>query len=176
MIPNSGPAEPIAARSPRSKQENVNSILEFLHQLPKDLPRGRSDSEWTKLIKQRFSDLGRLNGCDICPEESSSQWLCDLVWYREENEAVVEVPLALESEWNPSWRSIRYDFEKLLAVKAGIKVMIFQDYEDNLPELWSKLEHGIGTFRRDEEAETYILAAFREVPHLFEIRVIPPTA
>jgi hypothetical protein len=95
------------------------------------------------------------------------------VWYRNEPPGHLrEIGLILESEWCKDEFQIRYDFEKLLIAKSPIKVMVFQDFEDNLPKLWSLLETGIRTFRTEPANEKYILAAFRNQDYSFEVKTI----
>jgi hypothetical protein len=81
------------------------------------------------------------------------------------------VALVLESEWSRDPWHIQEDFEKLLVAKAPIKVMVFQNYGNNLPDLWRLLKDGIRIFEKQASDETYILAAYKREEHEFEIQV-----
>jgi len=81
-------------------------------------------------IKKLLGDLGKRLGYKVCAstwdKKYNSEWLYDLVWYRENDEEyLVEVPLVVECEWGTNTKKhIKFDFEKLLLAKAGIKLMI----------------------------------------------------
>ena len=165
---------------PQSIQDQV---IERIKTLPQQLERGRRDGEWTIALKRRLGDLGKENGWQVSTAgfqgEFDGEWLFDLAWFRNTQvypHHILELGLVLESEWLRDHYEIKYDFEKLLVAKAPLKVMIFQDNgnEDDktLPELWAMLEAGIRSFQTGSEGEKYILAAFREFPHEFEIRVL----
>lgn len=153
----------------------VEEITHCLEAMPISLVRGRSDPEWTAEIKKGIGTIGLKHEYLVCasgfPEANTQEWLCDLVWFRNTPEGhLQEVALVLESEWNWLPDAIRYDFEKLLVAKAPIKVMVFQDYNGNLDELWSLLETSIRCYVSKDLDETYILAAFRETEHAFTIK------
>lgn len=45
-----------------------------------------------------------------------------------------KIPLACECEWNLDFKSIQYDFEKLLVLNADLKLMIFNSADKNKAE------------------------------------------
>ena len=50
--------------------------------------------------------------------------------------------------------------------------MVFQDYNDNLPELLALLETGIRTFKTEPANEKYILAGYQNGKGEFAIKTI----
>ncbi len=80
--------------------------------------------------------------------------------------------MVLESEWSRHWKDIRFDFEKLLQAKAGIKVMIFEEGVTDLEGIWQNLLSSIRAFGKPEECECYLLAGFCGEPRGFQVRII----
>jgi hypothetical protein len=97
-------------------------------------PMGRpddSDEAWTQSIRKRF--------IEICPEDCfalpgdaltrKGEYLVDYTWTEKDNGK--RVLMACESEWGSGrygkiyWPLVEHDFEKLLAIKAPFKVLIF---------------------------------------------------
>jgi hypothetical protein len=155
-------------------------IISAITGIPATMQPGRGDDEWTAAIKRSLITLGRARGYSICaagfPDECEKEWLFDLVWYRNEpQEHLREIGLVLESELSKAPFEIKYDFEKLLVAKSPIKVMVFQDNNDNLPKLWSLLETGIRNFQPFQPlptGERYILAAYENAKDAFSVRTI----
>jgi hypothetical protein len=50
--------------------------------------------------------------------------------------------------------------------------MIFEVFENNLPQLWEFFETAIRSFRPESGVETYILAAWSEVDEVFYFKTI----
>lgn len=152
----------------------LDAIIKLLAPLPAQL-RGQGDGRWTAAILETVRQLGKSFRYEVCPdnEDLSGEWLYDLVWYRNnEADQIVDIPLVLESEWSRHWGRIRYDFEKLVQAKAGLKVMVFQADGDELNELYGKLLASIQAFGRGASAERYLFAAFQESEYAFAFRVI----
>lgn len=155
----------------------AESVSNFLKNLPTELPRGRSDSEWTKRIKCGIGRIGLDGGllavASGFPTPADREWLFDLIWFQNsESHHLKGLVLALESEWNRHPDDILYDFEKLLVAHAPLKVMIFQDNGQNLPELWQMFEKSLQTYAQHDADETYVFAAFQERPHTFALKVV----
>jgi hypothetical protein len=101
---------------------------------------------WTALMKKALTDLGQdpnytyKVATSQCSEAEDTEWLYDLVWYRQELSVwltsknppskfgslplLTEVGLVAECEWHNDAVSIRYDFEKLLLANAPLRLMI----------------------------------------------------
>jgi len=86
------------------------------------------DREWTKQIKSRLAGLGRKYKYWVYASQAENidggEWLFDLTWLNYSGNNLINVELALESEWNTN--SINDDFQKLLLARAELRVMIFQ--------------------------------------------------
>jgi hypothetical protein len=152
-------------------------VSDFLKRLPIELPRGRSDTEWTTHIKcgvgQIGLDAGLLATASGYPTPADQEWLFDLIWFENsEQKHLKRLVLALESEWNRHPDEICYDFEKLLVARAPLKVMVFQDNGRNLPELWQMFETSLQTYAQHDADELYLFAAFQETPHEFMVKMI----
>lgn len=153
----------------------TNEIISTLRKIPKEILSGEKDSAWTKAVKQALGKLGVQKGYKICASgiEYENEWLYDLVWYKEDNDNFLSsVPLVMESEWDKSFKAIKYDFEKLLLSKSKYKIMIFQATEPKQNTYFQLLEEGIEKFHADNVSETYVLACFDEIPYEFKFKVI----
>lgn len=93
--------------------------------------RDESDRAWTRSIRKRLIDI-RPEYCYASPNnpnKAKGEYLVDYTWEEENNGK--RVLLVCESEWGSgrygttNWSPVEYDFEKLLAVKAPFKVLIF---------------------------------------------------
>ena len=110
-------------------QQIENEIISAIKEIPKQFPNGGRNSEWTKAILLVIGTLGKKLGYDVCGlrEHFQSAWLFDLCWYSSALDGkLLDMPLALESEWDVKYAGIKYDFEKLLIAKSKFKVMVFQ--------------------------------------------------
>jgi hypothetical protein len=56
---------------------------------------------------------------------SKAAWLWDMTWVELSEGKLIDLPLALESEWLRTFDEILFDFEKLLVCRARLRVMIF---------------------------------------------------
>jgi hypothetical protein len=152
-------------------------IVSTIVSIPKTMPAGKGDGEWTKAIKRSLIALGKNKSYNICtsgfPDECEREWLFDLVWYRNDPpEHLREIGLIVESEWSFNSTHIKFDFEKLLIAKSLLKVMIFQDFRDNSAELYSLLETGIRSFKTEPANEKYILACYQNARDVFAVKTI----
>ncbi len=161
------------------ERTNLESeIISTIKAIPKAIERGTCLARWTATLKRALIDLGKKNNYRVCaagflPDDCDIEWLYDLVWFRNDPpEHLREIGLVLESEWSKVPFDIKYDFEKLLVAKSPIKVMVFQDYQENLPQMLSLLETGIRCFRAEPANESYIFAGFRNSEYAFEFKTI----
>jgi hypothetical protein len=121
----------------------LNEIKEILDDIPTiALEDGYDTRDWTYKIKDRFAELGKARGYEVCYSEKKSnndkndrslsnwgEWLYDLTWlkgdYPEDWYSVKSCPLILESEWG-GYGEIIEDFSKLLVSNSPHRVMIFE--------------------------------------------------
>lgn len=154
----------------------INASIQLIRNLSVTLGNGAGDRAWTKALHEEFRLKGKAFGYEVCPdvEECNAGWLYNLVWFRNDNDRMVEVPLILESEWSRDWRQVRHDFEKLLQAKAVIKVMVFEEDEKtlNINDLWRKFCDSIRAFGQKSPDEIYLLAGFCHAAQGFLFRII----
>lgn len=103
--------------------------------LPRFANRASDRKSWTSavvktmrhLCEEKYLKSVEHEFCGTCRdgEKNYHEWLLDVVWYLNsaEEEAIL---LGLESEWLANVSAVRFDFAKLLAVKAPIKIMLFE--------------------------------------------------
>ena len=163
-------------RSKMNTQQIEDEIVSALKAIPKQFPNGGRNSEWTKAILLAIGTLGQKLGYAVCGlrEHFQSAWLFDLSWYSASSPdgKLLDVPLVLESEWDKSYKFIRFDFEKLLIAKSKFKVMIFQASGQTIIDYFKELEQGIRTYQGGSLGEIYLLACFNEEKWEFEIKRI----
>jgi hypothetical protein len=107
-------------------------VLAFVEKVAPPMNFDESNKEWTRSIRRRLKALCP-SGCYICPPDPESpkgEFLVDFAWG--ENEFGQRILLAGESEWAADrygkktyWGLVDEDFEKLLAIKAPFKLLIF---------------------------------------------------
>jgi len=89
---------------------------------------GKSDAVWTRELKNAIGAVGKRMGFTVCAAGSkyraNGEWLYDMTWLDIRGGVVLDVPLALESEWTPD-RDLMFDFQKLLVSRARHRVMLF---------------------------------------------------
>lgn len=163
-----------SALSALEKEELLHEIVAVIQRIPGKMPDRSSDGDWTREILKDLKQLGYQWGYWVCPDanQMTGAWLYDLSWYRDKNEELVEVPMVLESEWSRHWKSIRFDFEKLLQAKAGIKVMIFEERDISLEKIWGNLLSSIRAFGKHDGDECYLLAGLVGVQPGFQVRIV----
>lgn len=121
-----------------------------------------SRKEQTQEVKSILATLGSEKGykvyCHGLQEEIANklccvnvEWMNDVIWYKDstQNYMMDSLVLAAESEWDgmrkpvgnqqkdeDKYGSVKYDFQKLIVMKAQIKVMVFKmRNHDDLGEL-----------------------------------------
>ena len=142
-------------------------IVSSIYAAGKDArPPWGSDEQWTRLIKKHLGKLGIAKGYGVCtagrrskgrvkfPDGFESEWLYDMVWYRSNDDGLIDVPLVLESEWRGD---IRYDFEKLLLARSRYRVMLFLAREDDIEATFDQLTKIVTKCRLSKKGDRYIL-------------------
>jgi len=113
------------------------------------------DSTWTFQLKRRIAKLGERLGYKVSVgglgEDFAGEWMYDVVWFVEDEEGcLIKVPLIVESEWDKKYSGIKYDFEKLLIGNAERRLMICQAKENEIENLFIKLENAIVKFQENK--------------------------
>jgi len=118
---------------------------------------GIGDEAWTMRLKNALCKLGKPRGYWVgashCGEQwkDGGEWLFDLIWIRYENDVLLSVPLAVESEWgtpNQKTDPIDDDFQKLVVARAERRLMLFQargepEARDQINKLLKHTQSGI---------------------------------
>lgn len=108
-----------------------NFIKEFVKNATPPMSLDESDEAWTRSVRGRFIEICPAD-CYALPNDSRTakgEYLVDYTWAEVANGR--RVLLACESEWGSGWNGrthwfpVEHDFEKLLAIKAPFKVLIF---------------------------------------------------
>jgi hypothetical protein len=131
--------------------ELVNLILRGFERDIRAYPKRKYRlTEWTNSVYLTLRVTGQDRGYDVnCSDGTPGfeEYLCDVLWF---NPETFFPDLIVESEWGEN-ADIAYDFEKLLWMKAKLKVMICDPQkcrEEMLPKLLEKIrrypEHGKG--------------------------------
>lgn len=88
------------------------------------------------------------------------QWLYDLIWW-EDRSGKKGIELAVESEWNRPVGDIVDDFEKLLAVKSPVKLMVYRVSRNTRERVRKALAESVREYRHHVKDENYILCEFQ---------------
>ena len=90
--------------------ETLDVIKETLNQVTEDLKAEKSDAKWTREIKNRLCKVGKKRKYWVyasrCDEADDGEWLYDLTWLDYQEDNLIDVKLALESEWGTRVRSM----------------------------------------------------------------------
>lgn len=178
MIPEQ--CRSFSARSLDEIRSNAKSFIEsFVQRVAPQKKHDDSNLVWTRSIRQRFIELCP-DGCYPLPESANTakgEYLVDYTWTEKENGK--RVLLAAESEWGREWLGpkkwslVEHDFEKLLAVKAPIKVLIFSSCRQRDPT-WpegtnfsiefakGRLMAALGNYWHHLAGEAYVFIDFPE--------------
>jgi hypothetical protein len=106
-------------------------VTQFVRKLAPPKSVDESDEAWTRAVRRRFIEICPLD-CYAQPSDPltrKGEYLADYTWAEEAGGG--RVLLACESEWGTGrygrthWPPVEHDFEKLLAIKAPFKVLIF---------------------------------------------------
>jgi hypothetical protein len=119
----------------RRLQAAEDFIRAFVERVAPPKSLDDSDEAWTQAIRKRFIEICP-KACYALPSDhmtAKGEYLADCTWAEESNGK--RLLLACESEWGTCqygrtyWPHVEYGFEKLLAIKAPFKVLIFSSYD-----------------------------------------------
>ena len=144
---------------------------ETLERRLNDLAKERSriddggDGEWTKRVKQLLVQLAG-NKYETyasgVPEATDGEWMCDVVWWHSgKDELLHRIPLVAECEWPKKEQDVWDDFQKLLIIRADVRVMIFSaNSRPEASKLVEELKQQIECFDSSQEGDTYLFASY----------------
>ena len=127
-----------------------------------------SNREWTQECLGELAKLGEDEygyQAAPCPRCGEHGWLYDLIWWEGKNGGMTDLILALESEWSPSIRFVRYDFQKLVQARARIKVLISDALS---PEDRETLISDIDSFEQNDNDGVYLFAMYNGDSKVFD--------
>lgn len=135
------------------------------------------DDAWTRLIKERLGELGEQLGHKVCSSGFKDwfdpEWLLDLVWYNEDAEGLlIDVPLAVESEWNEAPHQIKLDFEKLLAIRACNRLMICTNRPKHHERNLGYFRKAVVAYRHRQPGDRYLIALYNPNTETFTFELI----
>ena len=134
-----------------------------------------SKKVWTSKVKSFVSKLAPKEGHQVYASSSKNvrggEWLFDLIWVKgnyEENR-IERVILAMESEWDRSKGSIDYDFQKLMVVRADLRVMLFNTKKkEKWEEIISSLKEQVKKFSQSQDGDRYLFGGWIDEKEAFE--------
>ena len=135
---------------------------------------GSDDPAWTRAVKDAIGKVGRNLGFKVYAAQSefeeNGEWVFDLSWLEEQGDLVVDIPLVLESEWNPP--GVLEDFQKLLVSRAAHRVLVcWQPTPHACDRCFDQLVSQIRRFRGTREDDRYLLCCWIEDPEELRIQV-----
>ena len=137
-----------------------------------------SDDRWTKDIKSHLASFLHSEGLKVYAAgignaADGGEWLLDLTAMRFDTESyeLRRLLVAAESEWRRERWEIANDFHKLVAVRADLKLMIFQAknllaFEDIYKDLVRMAE----SFEQRGPVEDYLFCCWLEGPRQLSFR------
>lgn len=153
----------------------LDFLKQFCRLVPTETGTDMSSASWTRAVKKVLHDLMPRKGMRFfasykSEKEKHHEWLVDVAWYQSDRKNLAFVA---ESEW-ASWFKkkprkidlIRDDFEKLMSMKAPLKLMIFEsDDLDQQKAIIGALERYLGESDQNVPGERYLLVDFNNGSH-----------
>ena len=138
-----------------------------------------SDRRCTREVKNAVGAVGERLGFNVhaasCRYDDIREWLYDLCWCRQDDyRLVLDMPLALECEWNPTLVEILDDFQKLLVSRASHRIFLCsqptsEDWADCVEHLTEQIRIYSGT----RDGDRYLLGCWNESGWEFQQYVHP---
>ena len=114
--------------SPVGPAELATTLLTRVGERAREFQKTMSEYRaWTKAVLAVLSDEGKHLGLEVYCHGAPDvgEWLLDCVWWAKNGERGAGMCLACESEWSDRPLEVSWDFQKLLCVKAPLKVVIY---------------------------------------------------
>lgn len=137
------------------------------------------ERDQTNLVKAALEKLGSCLGYTVLVSDPGRQhdheWLLDLVWWEPGRGTL----LAVECEWGDTGE-IMHAFERLMATKAPLKLMVFRSrrtgaekldilFRTNIEAILQALGTSLIDFSQHIQGETYVLLEHAEEESIFRI-------
>lgn len=156
------------SRFPKTLDQTERAVCRALVHLNANWWRyAKTDGAWTRAVKNTVGALGSKRGYRVYAASSkyerNGEWVFDLGWFRMRGELVVDVPLALESEWSPP--DAMDDFQKLLVSRAHHRVMVLWSRRFSSAErLITSLIHQVAIYRGSRSGDRYLFCCWVDNP------------
>ncbi len=156
--------------------ELQNAIMDALTEAHDELRDTSGSKPWTSKLKTALCKLADLknhpnrwayaNRLEEKLERGGGEWLYDVCWldYKKEDKNgdkyfLLDMPLAAECEWGRD-EQIRDDFQKLMLARAGLRVMIFEEWNKTNNGTANNLAELVKEFQGGSLDDRYLLAAY----------------
>jgi len=141
---------------PIEPEELVESLVRGV------INRVNQNEHWTPAVKRTLVEMACTRGFYAAPDpkENQPENLLDFLWFK--NSKSNNIVLAVESELN-SKRNVWDDFEKLMHIKAPLKLMVWKtkNHEKQAPEVLDGLRTScLENFNQHVKGESYVLLEF----------------
>ena len=141
----------------------------------------KTDGAWTRAVKNAVGTIGHKLGYRVYAASSkferNGEWVFDLGWFKMRGEIIVDVPLALESEWSPG--DAMDDFQKLVVCRARHRVMVlWAPKRTSANRLITSLIRQVATYRGSQPGDRYLFCCWVDKPDqlFFRSYVVNPAA
>jgi hypothetical protein len=135
-------------------------------------PRNPNNRVRTAIVKEVLHREGTQRGYEVCIGDCH-EWLLDLVWWKQSREGGIGIALAVECDWD--FKDQMWDFQKLLCIKAPLKVFIYDG--GNIPEQGrterKQFEEEMLAYRHHVADETYLFISFGDTSQYSYRFVVP---
>jgi hypothetical protein len=156
----------------RAIVKRLNAILKTR------ISESASDREWTSAIKRQLGKLEQEMGYSVCTSYARRQfepeWLYDLVWYTagSRGKYLENLQLIVEIEWAMNYGDVSYDFEKLMAGRADLRMLVFQAINPKIIEEYHReFIRDIATFKYSLKGDRYFFTAYDQKNATFIYRL-----
>ena len=139
----------------------------------REIDAGESEKAWTQAVRDILYEIGSENGYEaVCIREdrSCAEMLWDEVWFPKEGDQ--HLVFAMECEWGNSRErkaknypkvahDVRYDFRKLLYVKASLKMLVYTADDGPMrAAIHGAVKDAIVHYPHHVEGECYVFVEF----------------
>lgn len=144
-----------------------HKVVAIVRKLDKQ-PGFWSDKKSTRRLKDEIGNLGERLGYEVyaaeCRFKHNGEWLYDLCWCRTDQWGLVlDLPLALESEWNSSLSEVLCDFQKLVVSRATHRVFLcYQPTAEDWADCVEHLIEQIRLYTGSQKGDRYLLGCWSE--------------
>jgi hypothetical protein len=127
---------------------------------PNEIPRTQAQrdkcTEWTSAVKHVLSERGEQSGYHVhCSGRATShELMLDVLWCFGSS-ACAGIALACESEWNYA-DEVSRDFQKLLVVKAPLKLLIYSGREPMGGQIRARVKQDMELYPHHAAGEEYV--------------------